>query len=44
VEGVWLHVRTEARVTMRLFGEYLIRSKCGPYQMLLARDTPVSGF
>jgi len=44
VEGVWLHVRTVARVTMRWFGEYLVRSECGPYQMLLAPDTPVSGF
>jgi hypothetical protein len=46
VEGVWLHVRTVAHVTIRWFGEYLVRSECGPYQMLLGRQAgpgPSSG-
>ena len=44
VKGVWLHVRTVARVTIRWKGEYNIRSECGPYQLLLAArraDHPV---
>jgi hypothetical protein len=44
VDGVWLHVRTEARVTMRWFGEYLVRSECGPYQVRLVPQTVVSRF
>lgn len=35
VDGVWLHGRTLARVQMRWFGEYLVLSECGPYQMML---------
>ena len=35
VQGIWLHVRTVARVKVRLFGEYVIRSECGPYDMVL---------
>jgi hypothetical protein len=49
VDGIWLHVRTLARVKMRWFGEYQILSECGPYQMVLAPrmvavDAAVSGF
>lgn len=49
VDGVWLHGRTLAHVKMRWFGEYLILSECGPYQMMLAPktlapDTAVDGF
>lgn len=49
VDGVWLHERTLARVEMRWFGEYLVLSECGPYQMMLApntlaADTAVNGF
>jgi len=42
VSGVWLHVRTVARVTMRWFGEYLVQSECGSYQLQLAADTSAS--
>lgn len=35
MQGIWLHVRTVARVKVRLFGEYVIRSECGPYDMVL---------
>jgi hypothetical protein len=35
VNGVWLLVRTVARVTVRWFGEYVVRSECGPYEMVL---------
>jgi len=38
VNGVWLHVRTVARVTVRWFGEYVVRSECGPYEMVLVSD------
>jgi len=39
VDGVWLPGRTLARVKMRWFGEYLVLSECGPYQMMLAPST-----
>jgi len=35
VNGVWLLVRTVATVTVRWFGEYVVRSECGPYEMVL---------
>ncbi len=35
VHDVWLLVRTVAKVTVRWFGEYVVRSECGPYDMLL---------
>jgi hypothetical protein len=38
VNGVWLHVRTVAHVTMRWFGDYVVQSECGPYQMVLATE------
>jgi hypothetical protein len=45
VQGVWLHVRTVARVTIRWRGEYAIRSECGPYQLrLAAADGPTTRF
>ncbi len=44
VKGVWLHVRTVARVTIRWKGEYHIRSECGPYQLRLAADAPSTRF
>jgi hypothetical protein len=44
VNGVWLPGRTVARVKVRWFGEYLVMSECGPYQMMLAPDPTVSGF
>jgi hypothetical protein len=44
VKGVWLHVRTVARVTIRWQGEYNVRSECGPYQLLLAADAPPTRF
>jgi hypothetical protein len=44
VNGVWLHGRTLARVKVRWFGEYLVLSECGPYQMMLAPDPTVNGF
>jgi hypothetical protein len=44
VKGVWLHVRTVARVTIRWKGEYNVRSECGPYQLLLAADAPPTRF
>lgn len=44
VRGVWLHVRTVARVTIRWRGEYSIRSECGPYRLLLAADAPAARF
>lgn len=44
VKGVWLHVRTVARVTIRWKGEYHIRSECGPYELLLAADAPTARF
>jgi hypothetical protein len=44
VNGVWLHERTRARVKVRWFGEYLVLSECGPYQIMLAPDTTVTGF
>ena len=43
VDGVWLHGRTLARVNMRWFGEYLVLSECGPYQMMLAPNTLAPG-
>jgi hypothetical protein len=42
VKGVWLHGRTLARVKVRWFGEYLVLSECGPYQMMLVSRTPPS--
>jgi hypothetical protein len=39
VNGVWLLVRTVARVTVRWFGEYAVRSECGPYEMVLMPAT-----
>ena len=44
VKGVWLHVRTVARVTIRWKGDYHIRSECGPYELLLAADAPATRF
>jgi hypothetical protein len=44
VNGVWVQVRTLARVTIRWRGEYNLRSECGPYRMLLAADAPTSRF
>ena len=44
VQGVWLHVRTTARVTIRWKGEYDMRSECGPYLLLLAADAPATRF
>ena len=44
VKGVWLHVRTVARVTIRWRGEYNIRSERGRYQLQLAADAPASRF
>jgi hypothetical protein len=44
VKGVWLHVRTVARVTIRWGGEYGIRSECGPYQLRLVADAPTNPF
>jgi hypothetical protein len=38
VNGVWVQVRALARVTVRWFGEYSVRSVCGPYRMSLADD------
>jgi len=35
VNGVWLLVRTVARVKVRWFGDYVVRSECGPYQVVL---------
>lgn len=42
VKGVWLHGRTLARVKVRGFGEYMVLSECGPYEMLLAPRIPSS--
>lgn len=39
VNGVWLLVRTVARVTVRWFGEYVGRSECGPHEMVLMPAT-----
>jgi hypothetical protein len=44
VKGVWLHVRTVARVTIRLRGHYDVRSECGPYQLLLTTAAPTTRF
>ena len=44
VKGVWLHVRTVARVTIRLRGHYDVRSECGPYQLVLAAAAPTTRF
>ena len=38
VNGVWLPVRTVAHVTVRWFGEYVVRSECGPYEMVLVSE------
>lgn len=35
VNDVWLLVRTVATVTVRWFGEYVVRCECGPYEMVL---------
>ena len=42
VNGVWVQVRTLARVTVRWRGEYNLQSECGPYRMSLAADAPTS--
>lgn len=39
VNGVWMQVRTVARVAVRWFGEYEVESVCGPYQISLADDS-----
>jgi len=39
VNGVWMQVRALARVTVRWFGEYNVRSVCGPYRVSLADDS-----
>ena len=44
VNGVWVRVRTLARVTIRLLGEYSLQSECGPYRMSLAADVPPGRF
>jgi hypothetical protein len=44
VKGVWLDLRTVARVTVRWAGEYDMRSECGPYQLLLAGDPAATRF
>jgi hypothetical protein len=44
VNGVWLPERTRARVKVRWFGDYVVLSECGPYQMTLAPDPTVTGF
>jgi hypothetical protein len=36
VNGVWMQVSTVAVVTIRMFGDYVLQSKCGPYEMSLA--------
>jgi hypothetical protein len=38
VNGVWLHVRTVANVTVRWFGEYVVRTECGPYEIVLVPE------
>lgn len=35
VNGVWMHGRTLAHVKVRGFGEYVVLSECGPYEMWL---------
>jgi hypothetical protein len=35
VDGVWLLVRTVAHVKVRWFGDYVVRSECGPYRVVL---------
>ncbi len=44
VKGVWLDLRTVARVTIRWAGEYDMRSECGPYQLVLASDPATTRF
>ena len=44
VNGVWVQVRTLARVAIRWRGEYNLQSECGPYRMLLAADAPTTRF
>jgi len=44
VDGVWLLVRTVASVTVRWFGEYVVRSECGPYEMVLIPATASDPF
>jgi hypothetical protein len=44
VKGVWLDLRTVARVTVRWAGEYDMRSECGPYELLLAGDPAATRF
>jgi hypothetical protein len=39
VDGIWLLVRTVARVKVRWFGDYVVRSECGPYQVVLTSTT-----
>jgi len=41
VKGVWLHGRTLAHVKVRGFGEYVVVSECGPYEMWLNAATSV---
>jgi hypothetical protein len=38
VNGVWMQVSTVATVSMRLLGEYVLISTCGPYVISLASD------
>jgi hypothetical protein len=44
VHGVWVQVRTLARVTVRWLGEYNVQTVCGPYRMSLAGDRPSDRF
>lgn len=44
VNGVWVQVRTVARVTVRWLGEYHVQSVCGPYQVSLVDQGPSDRF